>query len=287
MPVNKPRRLGSFAPLSAQAYKDDALMEAGEAAELLFYRALSFSADVLRDGFISDSQLTRVVGHGMRDAPKRAERLVEVGLWGRIQGGYNVRSWLKWNRSRDEIEGLQVKDSGRKAAPRDDPNGTRPQDDEPSERNPNGIRTESEPDSEGSPDGVRTDSEPRVDACAPAPSLEPTPEPEPTPLRASDRKRSARIPNADPNAGAVVAAWVEAMAENDTTPTAGMRAQVGKLARELLAGNDTNRVLAAARQAGRKGYATIDRELAAMNGRPAVAGAGQRRDPKTGRAVDW
>lgn len=84
-----------------------------------------------------------------------------------------------------------------------------------------------------------------------------------------------------------MAAWVEAMAENDTTPTAGMRAQVGKLARELLAGNDTNRVLAAARQAGRKGYATIDRELAAMNGRPAVAGTGQRRDPKTGRAVDW
>ena len=68
--------------------------------------------------------------------------------------------------------------------------------------------------------------------------------------------------------GAIVAAWVEAMTTNGVTPTGGMRGQVGKLAKELLSsGNDPDRVLEAARSAGAKGYATIDRELGALNGR--------------------
>ena len=68
--------------------------------------------------------------------------------------------------------------------------------------------------------------------------------------------------------GPIVAAWVEAMTANGVTPTGGMRGQVGKLAKELLAaGNDPARVLDAARSAGEKGYATIDRELGALSGR--------------------
>lgn len=272
MPVNKPRRLGSFAPLSAQAYKDDALMEAGEAAELLFYRALSFSADVLRDGFISDSQLTRVVGHGMRDAPKRAERLVEVGLWGRIQGGYNVRSWLKWNRSRDEIEGLQVKDSGRKAAPTIVPIGTPPPTDDSSERNPNGIRTESEPDSGSEPDGIQTDSIPRVDACAPAPSLEPTPEPEPEPERASARKRPATRLAAD---------WqpTDAHQAYAAEHRLNLDREVFKF-RHHADANDR-------RQASWNGaFSTWLANADEWTG-PARTPSQGRRDPNTGRAVDW
>lgn len=98
----------------------------------------------------------------------------------------------------------------------------------------------------------------------------------------------------------VVGAWVEAMNANNVTPTQGMRNSVGKMAKELLAGNDPERVVAAARQAGSKGYATIDRELAAMAGRPlrAVPGGGrpsspypydengQLRDPKTGVLIE-
>lgn len=70
------------------------------------------------------------------------------------------------------------------------------------------------------------------------------------------------------HAGAVVAAWVEACEANDVRPSAGQRSQVGRLAKELLAaGNDPARVLAAARAAAAKGFATIDRELTAMAGR--------------------
>lgn len=194
MAVNKVRRNGSFAPLSAQAYKDDALMEAGEGAELLFYRGLSFGADVLRDGFITDTQLTRVVGHGMRDAKKRADRLVTVGLWGREDGGYRTRSWLKWNRSREEIDALQNKDTGRKAPKVEIPNGDDDGQVSESERNPNGIQLESEPEDDATPNGNGSDSNAtHAGLRTRTPSLQPSLQPEPG--RASGRKRPAtRLP---------------------------------------------------------------------------------------------
>lgn len=152
MPVNKIRRNGSFAPLSANYYKDDAIAAAGEAAELLYVRALAFCADVLSDGFVSEVQLTRFPGVGMRDATKRAKRLVEVGLWERVEGGYRVTSWLRWNRSKDEIKELTSKDRERKTPPS---NGS---DDEPppdSDRIPNGNRAEDAPGSERNPNGFQ------------------------------------------------------------------------------------------------------------------------------------
>lgn len=115
MAVNQVRRNGSYAPLSAHYYKDDAMAEAGEKAELLYVRGLAFCADVLSDGHITDSQLTRFVGVGMRDAKVRADRLVEVGLWERNGIGYIIRQWSKWNRSRGEIEQKQREDAERKA----------------------------------------------------------------------------------------------------------------------------------------------------------------------------
>lgn len=73
----------------------------------------------------------------------------------------------------------------------------------------------------------------------------------------------------DVNASHVVAAWVTACEANNVKPTGGMRAQVGRNARELLAaGNDPSDVLAAATAAGAAGFTTIDRELARMKGRP-------------------
>lgn len=159
MTVNKIRRNGSYAPLSAHYYKDDAIDEAGEAAELLYVRGLAFCADVLNDGFISERQLVRFVGVGMFDATERAEKLVAVGLWERAVGGYHVRSWLNWNRSRADITAAQAKDSARKTT------GSKPSDDtdpEPpsgggqhADGIPNGFRADSELTSDGSPGGVQ------------------------------------------------------------------------------------------------------------------------------------
>lgn len=117
MTVNRIRRNGSYAPLSAHYYKDDAIAEAGEKAELLYVRGLAFCADILKDGFISDTQLTRFVGVGMRDAQARARSLCDVDLWVRDddRGGYVVRSWPKWNQLAEEIRDKQRKDAERKA----------------------------------------------------------------------------------------------------------------------------------------------------------------------------
>lgn len=121
MPVNQVKRNGSYAPLSAHYYKDDAIAAAGEKAELLYVRGLAFCADILSDGLITESQLTRFVGVGMRDAKQRAEALVRVGLWEPAEsglwdtepGGYRVVRWLKWNRSNKEIADKLVSDSSR------------------------------------------------------------------------------------------------------------------------------------------------------------------------------
>jgi hypothetical protein len=65
------------------------------------------------------------------------------------------------------------------------------------------------------------------------------------------------------NAGHVVAAWAEGFATTGNRPVERLRKQVGKEARELLdAGNDPQRVLAAARVLGTKGRATLVTELA-------------------------
>lgn len=114
----RPKTLGPYAPLSSSYYRDDAILDAGEKAELLYCRGLAFCADASSDGFISDRQVTAVVGVGMRDATARARRLVDVGLWQRVDGGYVVRSWLKWNKSAEEIGRARKLDRDRKAGQR-------------------------------------------------------------------------------------------------------------------------------------------------------------------------
>ncbi len=83
-----PRRVGAYGKLLANYASDDAIIAAGEAAELLFCRAIAFLATSDSDGYITDGQLVRVVGAGMKDAVKRARKLVEVGLWLRDGDGY-------------------------------------------------------------------------------------------------------------------------------------------------------------------------------------------------------
>lgn len=115
--VNQIRRNGSFAPLSAHYYDDDAVIAAGEKAELLYVRSLAFAARKPTDGFISDLQLTTFRLPGVA---ARAQRLVDVGLWERVDDGYRIKAWLKHNASRAEIEEKQRRDAARKRGGRRD-----------------------------------------------------------------------------------------------------------------------------------------------------------------------
>lgn len=115
MPVNQVKRNGSYAPLSAHYYKDDAIAEAGPMAELLYVRGLAFCADVLSDGYISDVQFQRFVSVGVTNAKRHAARLCEVGLWRRDEAGYWVVAWARWNLTKEQIQEKQRKDAERKA----------------------------------------------------------------------------------------------------------------------------------------------------------------------------
>jgi len=131
---------GPYAPLGATYYRDDAILEAGEAAELLFVRCLAFNADSSSDGFITERQMLLVVGMGLADVPDRIATLVEVGVLEKMAGGYLVRSWLKWNRSSAQIGRNLKKDRVRKAAARALENEFQTE----SVRNPDGIPADSE-----------------------------------------------------------------------------------------------------------------------------------------------
>jgi len=150
MPVNKPRRLGNFAPMSAKYWTDSALMEAGEKAEVLYARVMSFCVDQRSDGFVSDIQLLRMVGHGMKDVIKRAQSLASTRtsdgdtLWARDdeRQGYWVTAWLRWNKSVDEIDALREKDAARKGNRPPDPDGPGRGGSSDSDGNPSGIQSE-------------------------------------------------------------------------------------------------------------------------------------------------
>lgn len=87
----------------------------------------------------------------------------------------------------------------------------------------------------------------------------------------------ATAPPTDINAGVVTAAWVEAFTApaGRQQPPPGMRGQAGREAKSLLDGGAVpSLVFEAARRAGDKGYATIEREYAPLirsNGQPQLS----------------
>lgn len=133
--MGRPKSKGAYVPLGAQYYMDDAVLEAGPDAELLFVRMLSFLASVSTDGFITERQVT-LVAAGLRAPKRRVDRLLDVGLIEVVSGGFHVRSWLKWNRSADQVGKFLAKDRERKARKY----GEDPQN---SERNPDGFHLDS------------------------------------------------------------------------------------------------------------------------------------------------
>lgn len=112
--------------LDVDYYDDPKIIDAGERAELLYVRGLAFCKKNWRaDGYISDGQVTRSVAGGLAGVPARVKRLVEVGLWERVEDdlfgtgkGYRVTAWLKRNPSAVEIESIRQADSSRKKATR-------------------------------------------------------------------------------------------------------------------------------------------------------------------------
>ena len=170
-------------------YADDPKMiAAGERAELLYIRATCLAKRLLTDGFVADNQLPRFSLSGVG---KRAEKLVEVGLWERVEGGYRITAFLKRNKSRAEILADRDRDAERKRT-----------------RRPSGVP----PDSERTPDGFQppeTESKTKTESGVAAEAA-PTPKAKratriPIPYSLSEQDMAwleKELPNVD-------AAWVE------------------------------------------------------------------------------
>ncbi len=127
------KRPGAYVALAANYADDEAIMEAGEYAELLYVRILAYCGRTPKtEGWISDKQIRTRLGLelipevGPETAPEsRANRLAEVGLLVREGNGYRVKSWLRWNRGWEEILRTRSQDRDRKNAPTSGNTGTR------------------------------------------------------------------------------------------------------------------------------------------------------------------
>ena len=189
-----PRRVGAYGKLLANYSADDAVIAAGEAAELLFCRGIAFCSTSDSDGYITEGQLVRVVGAGMRDAHKRAAVLVEHGLWIGEEGGYQVRSYLKINESAEEKGRARSTDKERKRRERVPL----------SEQSPNGQEPDSVPLSEQSPNGVTPDS---LDCTYVSPTTEAV---ESSPVQSSaGNPRTALAVVETPTAQTIIGEWID------------------------------------------------------------------------------
>lgn len=94
--------------LTTNYYNDAAVMRAGEAAEVLFTRALAYCGDQENGGLIPREVLARLTP--LRGAA-RARALVKEGLWEVVPGGWQFVNWDRHQTSRDQLQ--QQRDAAR------------------------------------------------------------------------------------------------------------------------------------------------------------------------------
>ena len=126
------RKPGPYVALSATYADDEKIMEAGEFAELLYVRMLAYCARTpLSEGWISDpvmesrlGVLPVAAGNGAgtlagTDVGSRAGKLQASGLITRDGNGWRIVSWLKWNRSVEEMGRERARDRDRRTSGND------------------------------------------------------------------------------------------------------------------------------------------------------------------------
>lgn len=235
----------------------------------------NWSGDNLTDGFvpwevIEDWDPGRVI----------AKKLIAAKLWAPAsiddEEGVQFHDWGDWQPTRTDVMTRRKADAERRArwrearkaaqmsrrdAPRDE---TRDETRDPSrDASQLNLKEPAQQEVSRRDPTVSSRGASRVGSALPDPTR-----PDPTRSSLREERKKSGEPPAKIHAGTIVAAWTDAFEANGAKPTAGMRGQVGRLAGELLgAGNDPDKVLAAAQAAGTKGYSTIDRELGALAGR--------------------
>lgn len=217
--------------------------------------ANTWSSRTKRPGFVPKHQ-PGVLLADKRKGSKWASLLVRAGLWHEVEGGYEFHDHDVYRAPARERQtpGTPAELSAKRAAA-GRRGGQASGRTRASTAKQSGEANEANGASKTS-NAEATGVSPVVSSSSVLRTSEPlTPEPVPTTSGVASLRQ--------PNAGDVVAAWIEG-AETASGERPGNRliAQVGRQARELIdEGKDPQRLVAAARAAGTKGYADLPREL--------------------------
>jgi hypothetical protein len=85
-----------------QFHSNPKVVAAGAEAVALYIVALSWCGAYLTDGFIPAGQVRRLaLSNHYEEATKR---LVEVGLWHEVDGGYEIHDYLEYNPTAEEVK---------------------------------------------------------------------------------------------------------------------------------------------------------------------------------------
>lgn len=76
--------------------------EAGDLAAWLYVCGLQYCSRALSDGFIPASRVPRLTG--LQRPLKLAETLVAVGLWERVEGGFQVHDYAEHQRTAEQVK---------------------------------------------------------------------------------------------------------------------------------------------------------------------------------------
>lgn len=98
--------------LATNYYDDPAIMRAGEAAEVLFTRALAYVGSQETDGVVPREVLPRLAP---RNGMARARALVREGLWEVVPEGWRFMSWSKHQASKDQMASKRTAGAARQA----------------------------------------------------------------------------------------------------------------------------------------------------------------------------
>ena len=85
------------------------VQKAGALGMALYLAGLIHCNTNLTDGFIDEDILPMLYGLSFQSARnKSVERLVELKLWHRVDGGYEINDFLDFNKSKNEIDKLNI-----------------------------------------------------------------------------------------------------------------------------------------------------------------------------------
>jgi hypothetical protein len=93
------------------------VIEAGPMASWLYVCGLAYANRFLTDGFIPERQAHRLVD--LDDLAPMIDRLVSVGLWEIVEGGYHIHDFLEYQPSAEKVKAERAANAERQARWRD------------------------------------------------------------------------------------------------------------------------------------------------------------------------